>query len=123
MICYDAINQCDNLLEGYYTDWRLPTISELRTLIQNCSKTETGGTCGVTDECLSYSECRNDDCDGCTYDENNPVQYSKFGDESWFCSSSTLSSTVRAWLVNFGYGSVSDEGGKTNIGKYVRCVR
>ena len=126
MVWNDAINQCDNLLEGYYTDWRLPTISELRTLIQNCSKTETGGTCGVTDECLSYSECRNDDCGGCTYDENNPVQYSKFGDESWFWSSSTRSDNAYyAWYVDFKYGHGHvGYGNKTNdYYLYVRCVR
>ena len=34
---YDAVEYCKDL------GGRLPTISELRTLIQNCSATETGG--------------------------------------------------------------------------------
>ena len=32
----DAVSYCDNLTEGGYSDWRLPNINELRTLIKNC---------------------------------------------------------------------------------------
>jgi uncharacterized protein (TIGR02145 family) len=110
----DAKDYCKNL------GGRLPTISELRTLIQNCPATETGGSCGVTDSCLSYSECRNDDCSGCSYDSSG--KYSVFGDTGWFWSSSVRSgSTNYAWSVNFNngrvhYGSRDDNGS-------VRCVR
>ena len=122
MTWYDAKSYCESYSEGGLSGWHLPTISELRTLIHNCSKTETGGTCGVTDECLSYSECRNDDCGGCTYDENNPGQYSKFGDASWFWSSSTRSDVGNfAWRVDFSYGYVYINI-KTST-NYVRCVR
>ena len=110
---------------GGYSDWRLPNISELRTLIQNCSKTESGGACGVTDSCLSYNDCRNDDCGGCTYDENNPGQYSKFGDTGsvYFWSSSIVSdySLYYIWSLNFKYGLLSYHT-KTDS-NYVRCVR
>jgi len=49
-------------LEG--TDWRLPSINELRSLIRSCSTTEPGGMCPVTDNCNS-SDCWNDGCEGC----------------------------------------------------------
>lgn len=94
----DAITYCENL------GGRLPTISELRTLIQNCPATETGGECGVTDNCLS-SDCWTDPCGGCEDDKSG--KYSVFGDRDWFWSSSELSgSTDNAWLVSFRYGYV-----------------
>ena len=96
-----AVEYCENLSEDGYDDWHLPTISELRTLIQNCH-TETGGTCGVTDSCLSGNGCIRD-CDSC-YDENNPDEYSKLGDKGRFWSSST--DIGEAWFVNFSDGHV-----------------
>ena len=141
----DAVSYCNHLTVCGYSDWHLPTISELRTLIKNCSGTVTGGSCGVTDNCLSSSECRNDACSGCDYDSN--VKYSKLGDIGWFWSSSTLSygearlravplgdtgwfwssstrsdSSGYAWRVNFSYGRVYSND-KDDSNGYVRCVR
>lgn len=117
-----AVSYCDNLTEGGYSDWHLPTISELRTLIQNCPDTETGGSCGVTDNCLSWNECGKGGCSGCTYDENNRGQYSKFGDSGYFWSSSTgIDVTYYAWFVYFDYGNVCYDNKTTYY--YVRCVR
>ena len=62
----DALNYCDNLVFDGQSDWRLPSISELRTLIKGCPDTETGGSCGVKDGCLS-SECSSIICTGCDF--------------------------------------------------------
>ena len=78
----EAITYCENL------GGRLPTISELRTLIQNCPGTGTGGQCGVTNDCLS-ADCRTDPCYECEYSVSG--KYSVFGDTSRFWSSSELS--------------------------------
>lgn len=115
----DAVSYCDNLTECGYSNWHLPTISELRTLIQNCSGTVTGGSCDVTDSCLSY-DCKNDACIGCSYDSSG--KYSKLGDSSWLWSSSALSGdTDNAWFVSFSYGYVLFI--YKTYGNNVRCVR
>lgn len=118
----DAVSYCNNLTECGYSDWRLPTIGELRNLIQNCSGTEPGGSCGVTDSCLSFDGCWNDPCGGCSHDSSG--YYSKLGDDD---NITLWSSSVRsddsdyAWRVGFGYGHVGLDYKGSNI--YVRCVR
>ena len=105
-----AVTYCENL------GGRLPTISELRTLIQNCPATKTGGECGVTDECLSYEDCWNGPCDGCEYDESG--KYSVFGTtESLWSSSAWSDSPSITWGVGFSYGVVG------NVMDSVRCVK
>jgi len=110
----EAITYCENL------GGRLPTISELRTLIQNCPATETGGECGVTDSCLSFDDCRNNPCKGCEYDYSG--KYSVFGmPESLWSSSVWSDDPGIAWLVTFENGHVTYDAkyNKPNV----RCVR
>ena len=116
-----AEQYCENLTEGGFTDWRLPTISELKTTIQNCQS--GGSACRVSDSCLSYDSCWSRSC-SCDGQSNNGGYYSKLGDtdgiDLW--SSSTRSDyTDNAWEVDFLYGYVFD------VNKYVnhsvRCVR
>ena len=122
----DAGTYCDGLSEGGYSDWRLPNISELRTLIQNCSGTQMpGGSCGVIDtgnsstSCLSTS-CQGEDCYSCSSDSTGG--HSKFGETEHFWSSSTVSAnTDYAWGVGFYDGDVGN--GYKVIDIYVRCVR
>lgn len=112
----DAITYCVDL------GGRLPTISELRTLIQNCPATETGGECGVMDSCLSYEDCF-DSCGGCGYDDSG--KYSVFGDNHELQSSSERSDYVdSAWYVGFEYGNVGTSTKDSYHGGYpARCVR
>lgn len=114
----DAVNYCENLSESGHENWRLPTISELRSLIQNCTATATDGSCGVTDECLFQDNCKNQECDGC---DEKSVQYSKLGDKGLFWSSSLRpENRDNAWYIDFTYASIH---GHSDGKKSVRCVR
>ena len=122
----DAKTYCENLSFGGYDDWRLPTISELRSLIRGCDGTVTGGACGVTDSCLN-STCWNDPCNGCGY-MGGPGSGGAYWPEGlstekfWYWSSSPVADLVNnAWLVSFDYGLVETNGVDTT--HYVRCVR
>jgi len=48
----DSMNYCQDLDFDGYDDWRLPSVSEGRSLIRDCEATETGGYCMLTDSCL-----------------------------------------------------------------------
>ncbi len=84
---------------------RVPTISELRILLQNCSNVQTGGLCGVTDSCPASSTCYTSNCDGCS--SSSDGKYSYFGDTKWLWSSTTDSTVSdQAWAVRYSNGSV-----------------
>ncbi|HOA14553.1 MAG TPA: DUF1566 domain-containing protein [Myxococcota bacterium] len=90
-----ANTYCNDLVWADHDDWRLPTISELRTLVAGCPGTMTGGSCAYTDACME--DCWEGDCWGCTewegptinvYDEDrggyiiNEFEY-EFSNMSW----------------------------------------
>ena len=90
----DAVNYCQNLTEGDFDDWRLPSIAVLRTLVQNCSS----------------AKCA----------EDYTGKYSKFGDTVYLWSSSEgAGSTAKS--IYFSDASTSSISTDTNVN--VRCVR
>ncbi len=84
--------------EGGFTDWREPTISQLRTLIQNCPVNETGGACELYDNCRDENIC-GEHCDKC--EESDSGKYSKFGDTGMFWTISTTNDRHYAYSINF----------------------
>lgn len=104
--------------------WRLPNIDELRTIIRNCDKTKTNGTCQVSEENWSDETYWSEDtCGGCEL--NEAEGNSIFGDKSkgfWSSTASNLS-TRYAWIVAFwasGYAQVTST--KQDSEMLVRCL-
>jgi len=119
-----AVDYCQNLQEGGHSDWRLPSIDELRTLIKNCPQTEVGGSCNVSEKGGCLSERCTANC-FCPIIENNITYYSKMGDESTLWSSSVLegdpNSPYFKWAVRFFNGGIIAD--KVGQAYSVRCVR
>ena len=109
----DAVAYCNNLTDCGYTDWHMPTISELRTLIRNCSATETGSSSCNPES--SYLYCH---CSGCS--EDNSGKYSKLGDAYWYWSS-TMPEEYIVCGVYFSTGEIGIQ--QIFTGGNVRCVR
>jgi hypothetical protein len=116
---------CELLSLAGFRDWRLPSISELRSTIRGCAKTQTGGACGVTDDCcrlcFSFIDCWS--CDlggGPAYGCYWPNDF--IGACSYFWSSSfDKDNTNAAAVVYFNFGRISHR----EKFKYasVRCAR
>ena len=123
---YEAKSYCDSLSLGGHSDWHLPTIGELRTLIRGCPATETGGSCNVEEgDCLEWS-CRDDSCSGCGFKDGQGEGGMYWPDEvegdcCWYWSSSPVEDNDDdAWDVRFSSGNVNSGFYYT---KRVRCVR
>lgn len=121
----EAKSYCEQLsLDG--GGWHLPTISELRTLIRGCDGTETGGSCGVTDDCLD-SSCWDESSCSCEYGSGpNHGCYGLPelpGECANYWSSSPVPDDIYdyAWIVSFYGGHIYSH--YENNYADARCVR
>lgn len=115
----DAKSFCYRMKESDEQEWRVPTIEELITLIKNCPKTETGGSCKVKDSCSSTS-CINSACSGC--ENSSDGRYSKLGDAGWYWSSTSSGREYGGYFfVGYSAGYVNETHDADWL--LVRCVR
>ena len=114
----EAAKYCLELNEGGSNNWRVPTIDELRTLVQDCGTTKKGGTCGVTaenpDSAISGDNCR------CTHDVKGG--HSIFAEAETLWSSTVSSDTYNPFLaLDFLYASIERKDKEKMLNLY--CVR
>lgn len=120
-----AVAACDALALAGWHDWRLPEISELRTLIRGCEETGADGECTASDDCADMA-CQTEACWACTTGQG-PNQ-GCFGPEELnepclYAWSDTLvtDSLSRAWAVGFSSGFVYKP--RIYYSFHARCVR
>ena len=125
----DAKSDCEHWNEGSFTSgWRLPTISEFRKIIKNCSYTEPGGNCHVTDSCASFYDGMCYIAASCYYISEacpNYYEHSPFGETGKLWSGSDISDIpTNAWWVDFSFGAISFADKESSNGHdiYYRCV-
>lgn len=119
---------CEDSEIGSYTDWRLPTIEELRSLIKGCPGTQTGGACPALNSCTT-SDCLTAACNGCGIDLG-PGADGRYIDDAFampldthFWSSTRLNlSELPAFTVEFDSGRINVAVTTVTL-KTVRCVR
>jgi hypothetical protein len=63
---------CDDVADGGFDDWRVPTIDELRTLIRGCPQNGAGGACAISEGCADVS-CAGAECVECSVGGSDAV--------------------------------------------------
>lgn len=116
----EAEEYCSGLNEGGFSDWRLPTIDELRTLITSCSRTETDGSCRINAKKgkISTKDWNSYDCGRC----GSGGGYSELGDRGALWSSTTVPDAKKyVWRVDFDSGRIGYD--INDYKGYFRCTR
>jgi formylglycine-generating enzyme required for sulfatase activity len=125
-----AKGSCQGLTLGGYDDWRLPTISESRSILRACAKSGMGSPdCGVTDLCAAKKCSSGGDgvCEGCAANQGPGGGGCYWpGQLLGECAANYWSSTEvagDAWIVDFKEARlvVSHTGQAVAAG--TRCVR
>ena len=131
-----AETACNELKEDGHEDWRLPTIDELRTLVQNHLGTVSGGKCRVLNDNLLNGQCSennyeiniekyfDDNCKGI-----EGIDFSKLGDTDALWSGTAVCNPFRARVcgLDFSNGGISvyrgNDDESTDASLKFRCVR
>ena len=114
MIMEDAEKYCQSI------GGRLPTLSELRSIIKNCERTVTGGECQASDTCDGYADCWTDVCSGCSDEKDG--RYSQFGDIETLWSSTTVNN-YENWVIMFENAGIGAAYHEFAGGNPFRCVK
>ncbi len=130
-----AVNYCDGLDLGGFTDWRLPNITELRTLLRDCwTVSAYSDACPVHDVCSHCGpfpfdaclevECKiMEFCGKCRNGSAFPEDLPGADDGYWWSSSETSwgGNNTSAWELN--YQGTIGHNNKLSSSTKIRCVR
>jgi hypothetical protein len=101
-----AVQHCATLSYGAHSDWRLPLVTELMSLVRGCPNI---GTCAITEQCET-TRCDINTCNDCAYyagPSNRCYWPSEMkGDCSSYWSATNTYTTTRAYYVVFYLGNV-----------------
>lgn len=99
----EAIAYCDSLTLGGHGDWRVPTISELRSLIRGCPNSVSGGPCGISDQVTEWVVL-NETCWTCPFSEGPAANGCYWPDEiqDTECDMRSFMSTTHCTNENLG---------------------
>lgn len=126
----DAAVYCEGLELASHSDWRVPTIDELRTLVEGCNPTEPGGGCGVEHSCAGTSynapTCLGTECSGCESRQGPGAMGCYWssalrGECKAYFLSSTSCDADTWWAVGYKTGVVGKV--SKNGRSALRCVR
>jgi len=122
----DAIAYCEDLVVGESDNWRMPTVTELRSLVRGCPVTEVDGSCPISED-SPFSD-NTDECDGCE-EHMGPGNGGCYWDEGligdcdvrlW--SSSEVTDVIEdVWVFAFGWAIIVTW--SQGQDECVRCVR
>lgn len=137
-VTYEKAEQyCADLEWAGFNDWRLPTIDELRTIVEGYDDVEQYGRCKVTAKCLEYAckekgatdendhPCANNENqhtgpgpDGCYW---SAVWHERFCGPHWSTSRVTTAQN-EVWVLDFYTPAIYDIF-TTGSTAFPRCVR
>lgn len=122
-----AVAYCSASSVAGFSDWTLPDITQLRSIVRGCDKTET---CGITSSCTD-STCSDDNCQGCInsggagpeglYLVADIWDYSGDANGRFWSSSEVPDKADSYWFIRFSNASVAYnwDGSEYNV----ICVR
>jgi uncharacterized protein (TIGR02145 family) len=123
----EAESYCESLVIRELADWRLPTVTELRSLIKGCASTQSEGSCNVREDCLAES-CKGETCNYCINGEG-PADGCYWPTElTGTCGNYWSSSQIEGydeyrWHVAFVTAGISYTSANESALNLVRCVR